>query len=235
MLTRVDRMQLAVRDRAQAAETFRDFFGAEQVREDASALLRARRAVVQAGVSEFELLEPDGEGPVQAHLERWGEGIFAAGFATTDLSALCDRLTGKGIVWREEGGRAFVEADQAPAPCVIWDEGIDADREVRRRTGLERRERPLVELAVSALVGERHRDALAVRPVERRDEVRERRGAGSGERMPERHVDRAAECDVRLRRRLTSRSLLGRAAGGDEREREEERGAAAHAHHSLAG
>ena len=113
MLTRVDRVQIAVRDRAATENTFRDVLGAEKVREDTSALFHARRSVVQAGISEFALLEPSGDGPVQAHLERWGEGIFAAGFATNDLSALCDRLTSRGIAWRDEGGQAFVRPDHA--------------------------------------------------------------------------------------------------------------------------
>lgn len=119
MLTRVDRMQLAVRDRAQAEETFRDLLGAEKVRDDRSDLLRADRSVVQAGVSEFELLEPSGEGPVQAHLERWGEGLFAAGFASNDLSALSERLSSARVAWREEGGQLFIDAGQTPGMAVV--------------------------------------------------------------------------------------------------------------------
>jgi catechol 2,3-dioxygenase-like lactoylglutathione lyase family enzyme len=68
--------------------------------------------VVQAGISEFELLEPAGEGPVAAQLERWGEGIFAAGFATTDVPALAARLSARGIAHSEEGGRLFIAAGQ---------------------------------------------------------------------------------------------------------------------------
>ncbi len=40
MLTYIDRIQLAVHDRAKATETFKDLLG-------------ARRTVVQAGISEF--------------------------------------------------------------------------------------------------------------------------------------------------------------------------------------
>ena len=119
MLTRVDRMQIAVRDRAAAAETFRDVLGAEKVRDVESDLLQARRSVVQAGISEFELLEPKGEGPVRAHLERWGEGLFAAGFATADLSALCQRLSDRGVAWRDEGGQVSIEAESAPGMRVV--------------------------------------------------------------------------------------------------------------------
>ena len=56
MLRRVDRMLLAVRDREAAADTFRSILGAERLREDTSRLLGARRTVVQAGISEFELI-----------------------------------------------------------------------------------------------------------------------------------------------------------------------------------
>ena len=119
MLERVDRMLLAVRDRAAAAQTFRDLLGAEQVREDTSNVLNARRTVVQAGESEFELLEPAGDGPVQAHLERWGEGLFAAGFSTKDLSSLSTRLAQQGIATHEEAGRLHVAADQTPGMNVV--------------------------------------------------------------------------------------------------------------------
>jgi hypothetical protein len=74
---------------------------------------------MQAGVSEFELLQPLGDGPVQAHLERWGEGLFAAGFSTEDLSALCEHLTSRGVVWREEAGQAHIEPDQTPGMRIV--------------------------------------------------------------------------------------------------------------------
>ena len=119
MLKYLDRMLLAVRDREAAADTFRDILGAECVREDTSKLLAARRTVVQAGISEFELLEPAGEGPVAAHLERWGEGILGVGFSTTDLSALSRRLSQRGITYSEEGGRLFIASDQTPGMNVV--------------------------------------------------------------------------------------------------------------------
>lgn len=119
MLNRVDRMQLAVRDRAAAEATFQDVLGAQKVREDKSSQLQASRSVVQAGISEFELLEPSGDGPVRAHLERWGEGIFAAGFSTSDLSALCERLSARKIPWREEREQVTVDADATPGLRMV--------------------------------------------------------------------------------------------------------------------
>ena len=79
MLTYLDRIQLAVHDRAKATETFKDLLGAEVSREDGVKLLGARRTVVQAGISEFELLQPDGEGLVQQHLDQWGRASSRPG------------------------------------------------------------------------------------------------------------------------------------------------------------
>ena len=119
MLTRVDRILLAVRDREAAADTFRDILGAERVREETSPLLGALRTVVQAGVSEFELLEPAGDGPVAAQLERWGEGIFAAGFATSDVEALAARLSDRGVQYSRDSGRLFIPAGQTPGMNTV--------------------------------------------------------------------------------------------------------------------
>ena len=119
MLRRVDRMLLAVRDREAAADTFAAILAAERVREDTSKLLAARRTVVQAGISEFELLEPSGDGPTAEHLDRWGEGIFAVGFSTADLSALGSRLSQQGIAHREDDGRLLVASDQTPGMNII--------------------------------------------------------------------------------------------------------------------
>jgi catechol 2,3-dioxygenase-like lactoylglutathione lyase family enzyme len=116
-------MLLAVRDREAAADTFRSILGAERVREDTSRLLGARRTVVQAGISEFELLEPAGEGTVLAHLERWDEGILAVGFSTTNLPALGSRLSQRGVTFSEEHGRLWIASDQTPGMNVVLSSG----------------------------------------------------------------------------------------------------------------
>jgi catechol 2,3-dioxygenase-like lactoylglutathione lyase family enzyme len=112
MLERVDRMLLAVRDRQQAALTFESVLGARTIREDDLRLYNATRTIVQAGDSEFELLEPSGDGAVSAHLERWGEGIFAAGFSTGDPSLVARRMADRNLHFTEEAGQIFIEADQ---------------------------------------------------------------------------------------------------------------------------
>ena len=100
MLERVDRMQLAVRDRTRAAGTFTRLLGAELAREADSEALNARRTILALGESELELCEPRGSGPAQEFIDRWGEGLLAAGFATSRLAEL----------W-EAGGRLNPSAD----------------------------------------------------------------------------------------------------------------------------
>jgi hypothetical protein len=105
-------MQLAVRDRSAAADTFAAVLGAEKLREDSVAALGAQRTVVRAGAAEFELLEADGPGPVADHLANRPEGIFAGGFATRDVGALARHLDAQGIIHAEEGGQLFIRPEQ---------------------------------------------------------------------------------------------------------------------------
>jgi hypothetical protein len=119
MLEHVDRMQLAVRDRDAAARTFVDAFGAAVIGDDAVTPLGAKRRTVHAGTSEFELLEPDGAGPVRDYLEQWGEGLFAAGFSTNDVAALAARLSSKGVAFTDHGEQLFIEPDQTPGLRMV--------------------------------------------------------------------------------------------------------------------
>jgi hypothetical protein len=119
MLERVDRMQLAVRDREAAAATFAHIFAAQTVRDDEVRYLKAKRRVVHAGTSEFELLEPAGDGPVADYLAEWNEGLFAAGFSTNDVNALAQRLSSKGVVYTEEGGQLHIAPDQTPGLRMV--------------------------------------------------------------------------------------------------------------------
>ena len=112
MLERVDRMQLAVRDRKEAAATFAAVLGTHTVREDTVACLGADRTTVRAGSAEFELLQPSGDGPVADYLSERPEGIFAGGFGARDVNALAGHLTGRGIIYAEERGQLFIASDQ---------------------------------------------------------------------------------------------------------------------------
>ena len=120
MLERVDRMLVAVRDRARASRTFERLLGAVPDREEASAYLGARCSVLRVGESEIELCEPAGPGPVADFVARWGEGLFAAGFASSQLRALAARLDGLGVAYTSEAGRLYLPGTStAGFPMVI--------------------------------------------------------------------------------------------------------------------
>jgi catechol 2,3-dioxygenase-like lactoylglutathione lyase family enzyme len=112
MLERVDRVVLAVRDRETAVQTFAEVLGARRLQDGELRLYNAARTVVQAGAARFELLEPKGDGPVAEFIARWGEGLFAAGFAASSLPRLAAHMESAGLAFAEEGGQLFVEPGQ---------------------------------------------------------------------------------------------------------------------------
>ena len=94
MLKRVDRVQIVVRDRAEARNAAAAIFGAEFIRDDEVKLLGAKRTVCQVGASMLELLEADGAGRIADFVKRRGGGLYAAGFSVAELeeaAALFDR------------------------------------------------------------------------------------------------------------------------------------------------
>jgi hypothetical protein len=84
-------------------------FGAEILRRDQLAPLCARRATLQAGTSLLELVEPDGAGPVQEFVRRWGSGLFAAGFSVDDLDAAAHHLEKHGAKFQRALGQLFLD------------------------------------------------------------------------------------------------------------------------------
>jgi hypothetical protein len=112
MLDRVDRMLVAVHDRAAAADTFAAVLGAEKIADDTVAPYSARRTVMRAGESEFDLLEPAGGGPVAELLNGGREGVFGAGFSTPDLEEAARSLDGAGVTYAREGGALYIEPEQ---------------------------------------------------------------------------------------------------------------------------
>lgn len=105
MLTRIDRIQLAVPDLSSAAEGWVALLGAEPAGEDRCAALGARRTRLRLGSGWIELLEPDGAGPVADAVAKRGGHLFAAGAATSDLDALVSQL-------RDQGAAPVLEHDQ---------------------------------------------------------------------------------------------------------------------------
>lgn len=111
MLTRIDRLQLAVPDRKSASEGWVALLGAEAAGDDRVACLAARRSRYRLGDGCIELLEPDGAGPLQEAVGRRGGHLFAAGAATADLDALVARLRSVGAPPTVENEQAYLGAD----------------------------------------------------------------------------------------------------------------------------
>jgi catechol 2,3-dioxygenase-like lactoylglutathione lyase family enzyme len=123
MLTSVDRVLVVVRDREAATDTWRDIFGAEKVGEARSRALNSHITTVQAGTSEFDLLEPAGDGPVAEFASRWGEGLFGAGFTTPSLLDAVRHLGSEVVKYAEEKDRIYIAGDQTSGmPTVITEE-----------------------------------------------------------------------------------------------------------------
>jgi hypothetical protein len=118
VLATVDRVQLVVADRRAAVGPFARLLDAIVTSEDAVAPLAARRTTLTAGHAAIELLEPDGSGPVAAHLASNGPGLFAAGFATNDLDALRHRLIERRTDFAEADGQLFL------APSATGENGL---------------------------------------------------------------------------------------------------------------
>jgi len=119
-IERVDRMQLAVHDRAAAEATFGRLFGAERARRDESAYLNAWRTVLSIGESELELCEARGPGLVREFLERWGEGLLGAGYASARIDALAAHLDAMGAPYVREGEQLYLPGTTtAGFPMVI--------------------------------------------------------------------------------------------------------------------
>jgi hypothetical protein len=110
MLKRVDRIQIAVADNNAAERVVAEVFGAELVRRDKAAPLAAKRTTMQAGASLIEILEPDGVGPVQDFLSKWGGGLFGAGFSVDDPGEAAHHLAKCGVNFEQSAGQLYLDA-----------------------------------------------------------------------------------------------------------------------------
>lgn len=111
MVTRIDRIVLAVHDRRAAAEVWRRLFGAELLREDRLPSLAAQRSVLRAGESEVELIEPHGIGATAQFISRYRTPIFAVGFAVRDLDAAQANLGARAIHHVREGKQLLLSGE----------------------------------------------------------------------------------------------------------------------------
>jgi hypothetical protein len=128
MLERVDRIQMAVADAAEAARAFQDLLGAEPAREDDSEYLHARRTILTLGASEVELCEPRAAGIVRAHLDRWGPGLLTAGFSVVSVPALRARLVAEGVEFTKEGEQTYLEPTETAGMRVVISPAVTGRR-----------------------------------------------------------------------------------------------------------
>ena len=108
MLTRVDRVQLAVPDRQVVGRLWESLLDARHDGESRVDALGARCSTYRLGDSCVELLEPDGAGAVGDAVSARGAHLFAAGLATPALDALVARLRSKGFEPVLERGHAHL-------------------------------------------------------------------------------------------------------------------------------
>lgn len=108
MLKRVDRVQIAVTDRAGAEHAVADIFGGECLRRDEVSMLGAKRSTMQAGSSLIELLEADGAGPVRDFLAKWGGGLYGAGFSVDDLDQAAHHLEANAVRFERAPGQLYL-------------------------------------------------------------------------------------------------------------------------------
>ncbi len=120
MLKRIDRVQIAVPDRASAAVGWETLLGAEHEGDDRIASLAALRSRYRLGRGWIELLEPDGAGPVADAVARRGGHLFAGGASTDDLDALVTRLRGLGVEATVESGQIHLGPDDIGAPGLRY-------------------------------------------------------------------------------------------------------------------
>lgn len=128
MLKRIDRLQMAVPDRAAVAKRWRELLGAELAGGDRVASLAALRTLLRLGNGFVELLEPDGVGRIGDAVAKRGAHLYAAGVATDDVASLVAHLRSQGIDPAEEGGQAFV--DPAVAGNVGFRVVVSPDEEL---------------------------------------------------------------------------------------------------------
>jgi len=134
MLERVDRVQIVVRDRAEAARAATAVFGAEFVRNDDLKLFGAKRTVCQVGASIIEFLEADGAGRAADFAQQRGDGLYAAGFSVTDLEEAAALFDRNGVKFERAGDQLFLDSmttsgmptivstfqELAPAGAIKW-------------------------------------------------------------------------------------------------------------------
>lgn len=136
MLTRIDRVVLAVPERAPVVAAWGGLLGAAVDGEDRVEHLAARRTRLRLGTGTVDVLEPDGAGALQDAVAARGGHLYAAGAATPDLRDVLLALQQRGVdhvvtgttvdgeVWFDAGHglRLVVDLDRTREPVGHVDE-----------------------------------------------------------------------------------------------------------------
>jgi hypothetical protein len=97
VLTRIDRVVLAVPERQSVVAAWTALLGAEVASEDKVGGLGALRTRLRLGTGHVDVLEPDGVGDVQDAVDRRGGHLFAAGAAASDTRDVLLALQQRGV------------------------------------------------------------------------------------------------------------------------------------------
>ncbi len=112
MLETVDGVILAVRNAEQAIARYEELFDARYDHDGESKELGARLVAVRVGTDAIRLAQPTGPGPIQDHIEKWGEGIVGVVFSSSDVDAVAKNLEASGLRPMTDGTAAYVPAEQ---------------------------------------------------------------------------------------------------------------------------
>lgn len=116
MITRLDRIQLGVRDRRGCAARWKRLFDAATVGEDRVPSLGARRTTLRVGESELEILEADGLGVTAQHVSRAPTPILAVGLAVGDLDAARVGLDARAIHHQVDHDQVWLSGEWLGVP-----------------------------------------------------------------------------------------------------------------------
>ncbi len=111
MLSKIDRVQIAVPDALAAAQGWIDLLDAEPDGRDRVAGLGASRLSLRVGTGIVEFLQPDGVGVVADAVGARGAHLFAAGASASDMEGLTARLAAKGVAPLAQGGQLHLNED----------------------------------------------------------------------------------------------------------------------------
>jgi catechol 2,3-dioxygenase-like lactoylglutathione lyase family enzyme len=128
MLEQLEGVVLAVRDAEAATKTFEQIFGARFDGSTDSDVWNARIAILRCGTDLLRLAEPRGPGAVQEHIDKWGEGLFAAVFSSKQQDAIAKRLDDKTISNVAEGGLIYVDPSRTFGLRTVISQHEDRDQ-----------------------------------------------------------------------------------------------------------